>query len=163
MPVEHVATLSTPIGVLSLCAQTGLLSQVAIGVGTAAILSEEAVDCPVLAEARIQFVEYFAARRTTFELPLKMPDWPPFSLRVLEALCAIPFGEVRSYGEVARLAGSPGAARAVGQVMAANPLPIILPCHRVIAAGGLPGGYSGGGGLATKGWLLDFERRHAGR
>ena len=82
---------------------------------------------------------------------------------MLAALRAIPYGEVRSYGELALQAGSPRAARAVGQVMAANPLPIIIPCHRVIAARGLLGGYSGGGGLVTKSWLLDFERQSVPR
>ncbi len=162
MPDKCVATLATPIGVLVLQAHGGLLTQVTIGVEADAIPPEGATGHhPILQQAKHQLLEYFAGKRQEFDLPLRLPTWPAFSLRVLAALRAIPYGEVRSYGELARLAGSPRAARAVGQVMAANPLPIIIPCHRVVAARGLLGGYSGGGGLATKSWLLDLERQTA--
>lgn len=161
MPDEQVATLATPLGFLLLHACNGLLTQITIGVEADTVLPEGPTGDPVLEQAKSQLREYFAGQRQTFELPLKLPDWPPFSLRVLAVLRAIPYGEVRSYGELALQAGSPRAARAVGQVMAANPLPIVIPCHRVVAARGVLGGYSGGGGLVTKSWLLDLERQSA--
>jgi len=81
---------------------------------------------------------------------------------VLQQLQQVPYASTVSYGELAVLAGSPHAARAVGRVMAGNPWPLIVPCHRVVASNGSLGGYSGGEGVPTKQWLLDFERRVAG-
>ncbi len=80
-----------------------------------------------------------------------------FQQQVVEIVRAIPRGETKTYGEVARLAGSPGAARAVGQVMATNPVPIIIPCHRVVGSSGGLGGFSAAGGVRTKQWMLDRE------
>jgi len=87
---------------------------------------------------------------------------PDFDRRVYEAARDIPPGETRTYGEVARLAGHPGAARAVGAALARNPFPIVVPCHRVVAAGGGAGGFSARGGVATKIRLLAIERAWAG-
>jgi len=89
-------------------------------------------------------------------IPLDLDGLPPFTRRVLEALRATAPGEAFTYGQLARMAGSPGAARAVGQVMAKNPLPIIIPCHRVVAANG-PGGFSLFGSLETKTRLIALE------
>ncbi len=89
-------------------------------------------------------------------LPLDLQGLSPFARRVLEALRGTRPGEVLTYGQLARLAGSPGAARAVGQVMAHNPLPILIPCHRVVAAHG-PGGFSLFGSLETKERLMALE------
>ena len=89
------------------------------------------------------------------ELPVDVASLPPFHKKVLEELCRIPAGKTRSYGELAALCGSPKAARAVGQVMAKNPWPLIFPCHRVLAAGGKMGGY--GPGVEMKKWLLELE------
>lgn len=91
-------------------------------------------------------------------IPLDLSGLPPFRRRVLEESRRIPAGETRSYGELARAAGSPGAARAVGQAMAQNPCPLIVPCHRVLAADGTLCGFSAHGGLALKERLLDMER-----
>jgi methylated-DNA-[protein]-cysteine S-methyltransferase len=85
----------------------------------------------------------------------------PFQQRVVETVRAIPRGETKSYGEVAALVGSPGAARAVGTVMATNPVPIIVPCHRVVGSAGGLGGFSAAGGVSTKQWMLDLESNHA--
>ncbi len=82
----------------------------------------------------------------------------PFTLRVYEALRRVPSGRTVSYGELAQLAGSPGAARAIGRAMATNPFPVVVPCHRVLAAGGKAGGFSAFGGLVTKDRLLAIER-----
>ena len=95
----------------------------------------------LLVTARRQFTEYFAGRRSRFALPLDLRA-EGFSRRVLRALARIPFGQTRTYGQVAEWIGVPGAARAVGGACRRNPLPLVLPCHRVVAAGGL-GGFSG--------------------
>ncbi|WGJ15106.1 methylated-DNA--[protein]-cysteine S-methyltransferase [Methylocapsa sp. D3K7] len=90
-------------------------------------------------------------------IPLDMEGLPPFHRRVYEAARAIPFGAAVTYGELARRSGVPGAARAVGQALARNPFAIIVPCHRVLAAGGKTGGFSASGGAATKLRLLAIE------
>ena len=107
----------------------------------------------VLDEARRQLDAYFAGRRKRFTLPLA-PLSSPFQHLMLEALMAIPYGETRTYGEVAAQLEAP--AQAVGQACGANPIPILIPCHRVLAADGL-GGYSGAGGIETKVALLRLE------
>jgi methylated-DNA-[protein]-cysteine S-methyltransferase len=101
-----------------------------------------------------QFAEYFAGERRTFEVELAM-DGTPFQLEVWSALREIPYGEVRSYADVARVIGRPKAVRAVGAANGANPIPVIVPCHRVIGSSGALTGF--GGGLAVKRRLLDLE------
>lgn len=102
--------------------------------------------------------EYFAGARRDFSLPLA-PAGTAFQQRVWRALREIPCGETRSYAALARRLGLPHAARAVGQANRANPLPILIPCHRVVAADGRLGGYLGADGLALKRWLLALETR----
>lgn len=109
-------------------------------------------------EARRQFDAWFAGTLRQFDLPLA-PRGTPFQLRVWAALTSIPYGETISYAELARRIGQPTASRAVGLANGANPLSIIVPCHRVIGANGSLTGY--GGGLEAKRFLLDHERRHA--
>jgi len=109
---------------------------------------------PLDREARRQITDYLAGRRREFDLPLA-PLLPRFTGEVLEAVKRIPFGETRSYGEIAASVGSPKAARAVGQAVGSNPLPLLIPCHRVLAAHGRIGGF--GGGLSWKRFLLDLE------
>ena len=111
---------------------------------------------PLLRQARDQLQEYFDGKRMSFDLPLA-PEGSEFQKRVWAALCAIPPGETRSYADIARTIGS--APRAVGGANGANPIPLFIPCHRVIAADGTLGGYSGGDGPATKRYLLDHESR----
>jgi len=98
---------------------------------------------------------YFAGRPTTFDLPMALDQHPHFTRHVLETCAAIPYGATVTYGEVARNCGQPAAARAVGQVMARNPIPIIIPCHRVVGSGGRLTGF--GGGLGLKAELLRLE------
>ena len=107
----------------------------------------------LLAEAARQLAAYFAGQLRRFDLPL-MPAGSPFEARVWAAMQRIPYGETRAYGDLAHDVGS--APRAVGRACGKNPIPIIVPCHRVLARGGL-GGYSGGAGLPTKQWLLALE------
>ena len=110
----------------------------------------------LFARLREQLAQYFNRRRTAFDIPLSYPG-SGFQRKVWQALRDIPCGQTRSYGEVARAVGKPGAARAVGGANGANRIAIIIPCHRVIAAGGGAGGY--GGGLWRKQWLLELEWR----
>lgn len=116
-------------------------------------------DHPVLAAATRQLAEYFDGTRQEFELRIE-PQGSPFQLAAWQALRAIPFGETVSYGEQARRLGHPGKARAIGAANASNPLPVIIPCHRVVGADGSLTGF--GGGLATKAWLLHHERQVLG-
>lgn len=110
---------------------------------------------PLLTRLERQLDEYFKGKRTDFDLPLSYTG-TDFQCRVWQALRDIPYGRTMSYGEVARTIGKPGAARAVGTANGSNRIAIIIPCHRVIAAGGGPGGY--GGGLWRKLRLLELER-----
>lgn len=109
-----------------------------------------------------ELAEYFAGSRRAFTIPVDVSSvTAPFRRTVLETLAReVPYGETVTYGELAALAGRPGAARAVGTTMAHNPVPFVVPCHRVVASNGL-GGYGGGYGdaLAIKRALLDLERR----
>ena len=108
-------------------------------------VSPRVLEAPARLDAtRRQLDDYFGGRRREFDLPI---DWAlvgDFGRRVLGRTAAIPFGEVSTYGEVARDIGSPGASRATGNALGANPMPIVVPCHRVLAAGGGLGGYTGG-------------------
>lgn len=108
----------------------------------------------MLLESATQLEEYFAGTRRVFELPLDLRG-TPFQIRTWSALAEIPYGTTVSYGEQARRLDVPRAARAVGAANGSNPLPIVLPCHRVIGADGSLTGY--GGGLDMKRWLLAHE------
>jgi methylated-DNA-[protein]-cysteine S-methyltransferase len=123
----------------------------------AARLSPRVVEAPArLDDARRQLDDYFEGRRRLFELPI---DWGlvgDFGRRVLGRTAAIPYGEVATYGDVARAIGSPRAARATGNALGSNPMPIVVPCHRVVASGGKMGGYTGG--IERKELLLTLER-----
>jgi methylated-DNA-[protein]-cysteine S-methyltransferase len=122
----------------------------------AARISPRVLESPTrLDEARRELDRYFEGKLTEFDLPL---DWQlshGFYRKVLRATARIPYGQTRSYGEMARKAGSPRAVRATGTALGSNPLPIIVPCHRVLRSGGALGGY--GGGLDTKVMLLELE------
>jgi len=109
---------------------------------------------PLLTEAVLQLNQYFARQREVFTVPL-CPSGTPFQLRVWKALDKIPYGHTRSYMDLARALGTPGAVRAVGAANGRNPLPIFLPCHRVIGSNGSLTGY--GGGLEVKRALLQLE------
>jgi methylated-DNA-[protein]-cysteine S-methyltransferase len=120
-------------------------------------LSPRVVEAPArLDDVRRQLEDYFAGRRRDFEIAI---DWGlvgDFGRRVLGRTAEIPFGAVATYGDVARGIGSPGAARATGNALGANPMPIVVPCHRVVASGGKLGGYTGG--IDRKRLLLGLER-----
>ncbi|WP_146910354.1 methylated-DNA--[protein]-cysteine S-methyltransferase [Arenimonas daejeonensis] len=114
-------------------------------------------DAGALREAREQLLAYFAGERQTFDLPLA-PTGTAFQVKVWTTLARIPYGRTWSYGDLARHIGEPKAVRAVGAANGRNPLPVILPCHRVIGADGSLTGF--GGGLPLKKFLLQHEGRH---
>ncbi|MBO6806569.1 methylated-DNA--[protein]-cysteine S-methyltransferase [Thalassospira sp.] len=117
---------------------------------------DEFESTPVLEEAQKQLAAYFAGRLHSFDLPLA-PDGTEFQKAVWDAMCKIPMGQTATYKELAAMAGSPKAFQSVGTACGLNPIPIMIPCHRVLAAGNKPGGYSGHGGLETKRALLKIE------
>lgn len=148
-------TVSTPVGPLALDADDDGITWLSLdGSPPAHPSATTAVACAHLADAARQLEEYFDGRRTDFDLTLAMHG-TPFQREVWRALVDIPYGETISYGELARRVGAPGAARAVGLANGRNPVPIIVPCHRVIGANGTLTGY--GGGLDRKRWLLAHE------
>jgi len=152
-------TLTTPVGPLTLAAEGGALVAIRFGAG-----GPTAVLDPILARAARELEEYFAGDRTRFTVPLRFPPGASaFRLRVWEALGRIPYGAVRTYGELARALGT--SPRAVGGACRANPLPIVVPCHRVVARSGL-GGYAGdwerGAAGSVKRRLLELEARSRG-
>ena len=114
-------------------------------------------DHSVLAETERQLGDYFAGRRRSFTVPLDFRG-TSFQKMVWQALLTIPFGETRTYGEIARQIGRPSASRAVGAANGRNPISIVAPCHRVLGSNGALTGFAGG--LAAKRHLLDHERRH---
>ncbi len=150
-------TLDTPVGTLVLLASPRGLSEVRL----AASRSEEPQADPKpealrhLEAARQALVEYFEGGRKRFDDLSLAPEGTAFQLRVWRELLSIPYGETLSYGQLARRIGRPAASRAVGMANGRNPIPIIVPCHRVIGADGSLTGY--GGGLPMKEWLLGHE------
>ena len=142
-------SLHAPIGDISVSEEGGAIVAVDWGWGS------QQKETLLLRRAREQLHAYFDGELTEFTLPLA-PVGTPYQRRVWQALCAIPYGETRSYIDIARSAG--GSPRSIGQANGHNPIPIIIPCHRVLATTHL-GGYSGGEGLATKRWLLALEAR----
>lgn len=150
--------LKTPVGILTLVAHGAALKEIRFEEETlpprSAATEDREAEERVFERTSGQLEEYFEGRRTRFDLPLA-PHGTAFQLRVWEQLSAIPFGSTTSYGELARRLGNPGAARAIGLANGSNPLPIVVPCHRVIGASGDLTGY--GGGLVRKRWLLAHE------
>lgn len=155
-------TLKSPVGVLQVVASEDCVLSIELGRRRAETpfvrwLRHQALrraETPVLAAALAQLREYFAGTRREFDLPVH-PSGTDFQYRVWRVISAIPYGETVSYGSIANQLGGRASARAVGAAVAANPVPIIIPCHRVIGADGSLTGY--GGGLRTKVWLLRHE------
>ena len=150
------SVMPSPVGDLLLVADDLGLHQIRFTQGKGAATIDEAWvrDDAALAEVRRQLEEYFAGTRKSFELTL-VPTGTAFQRSVWQALTEIPFGSTWSYGELAQHIGRPKAVRAVGAANGANPLPIVVPCHRVIGANGKLTGF--GGGLPAKEYLLALE------
>ncbi|KIC10803.1 cysteine methyltransferase [Leisingera sp. ANG-M1] len=140
------ASLETPVGALSVTERDGAIVRLA--------WSEEATGQSALLErALVQLRAYFAGELTVFDLPLQV-EGSDFQRAVCDAMLAIPFGDTRTYGEIAKDLGAPP--QPVGNACGGNPIPVIIPCHRVLSATGL-GGFSGQGGVETKVALLKHE------
>lgn len=137
----------SPIGDLTVSEEDGAIVAVDWGWG------RDQHETPLLRRALHQLDAYFDSALDRFDLPLA-PSGTAYRRRVWQALCDIPYGQTRTYADIAAVAG--GVARSVGQANGNNPIPIFIPCHRVVASAGL-GGYSGGDGLDTKRYLLDLE------
>jgi methylated-DNA-[protein]-cysteine S-methyltransferase len=160
------AVLDTPAGRVVAAATTRGLVRLAyedwnggvdrIVEALAASISPRILEQPAALDAVARELdEYFAGRRRTFDLPLDWSLCTPFARRVLGATRRIPYGQVATYGEVAERAGSPGGSRAAGNALGSNPMPIVVPCHRVVRTGGALGGYTGG--VERKELLLGLE------
>ena len=147
-------TIDSPFGPITFTVEEGFVTLVKFEPG------EDNFDGgnPVMAETARQLREYAAAARFSFDLPLA-PAFSDFQSQIRRCMIAIPYGEMRTYGELAKELGS--ASQAVGQACGANPIPIIVPCHRVVASGGKLGGFSGGDGAPTKKKLLNHEAVYA--
>ncbi|MBO9397858.1 methylated-DNA--[protein]-cysteine S-methyltransferase [Shimia sp. R9_2] len=140
-------TVETPTGLMTLTEEDGAITRAEWGQGGAD-------DTPLLREAAAQLVAYFDDPERGFDLPLRV-EASAFQQKVCDAMLAIPLRETRTYGDLAKEIGVP--AQAIGQGCGGNPIPVIIPCHRVLGANGL-GGFSGRGGVETKVWLLKHER-----
>jgi methylated-DNA-[protein]-cysteine S-methyltransferase len=154
-------TITSPIGDLGLASEEGTLRYVSFAERIPELPGVDVGvdDDAVLRETAQQLAEYFAGMRTSFDLPLTLAG-TAFQRRVWEQLQRIPYGETVSYGQVAAGLGlPPGASRAVGLANGANPIPVVVPCHRVVGANGTLTGY--GGGLPRKQHLLSLELEHS--
>lgn len=153
--MEKIFFYDTPIGRVGIAEENDSLTQMTFRTEppVGAVLEET----PLILRCKQALDEYFAGKRKAFDLPL-CPKGTEFQKKVWAALCEIPYGETRTYGEIAAAVGNPKAARAVGMANNRNPISVIVPCHRVIGSGGKLVGY--GGGLDKKEFLLDLEREH---
>jgi methylated-DNA-[protein]-cysteine S-methyltransferase len=151
-PVGPLLLAATPRGLVKVGfgSEEGVLDELAAGVSPRVVRLPGRLD-----DARRQLDEYFAGTRRRFELPLDRSLSHGYRRTVLEALSEVPYGHTVSYKDLAERTGNPKASRAVGTAMATNPIPIVVPCHRVLRTGGALGRY--GGGVATKVWLLRLE------
>ena len=143
-------TMQSPIGLLTIEETDGAITALRFGGETVS-----PPPTPLLQRAAQQLTEYFDARRRRFDLPLR-PQGTAFQQAAWSALCDIPYGQTRTYAQQAAAIGNPKACRAVGMANHRNPLPLFIPCHRVIGAGGKLTGYAGG--LAVKRFLLELEQ-----
>lgn len=163
------AVVETPVGALRLAVSENGVSRIGLprssGPGFAGWLRSSFADAervpwlPLLDKLSQELIEYFGGRRREFSVPLDLRG-TEFQLSVWREIAAIPYGETRTYGGIADAAGRPRAVRAVGTATGNNPVPIVVPCHRVIAAQGRLGGFSGG--LDVKRRLLALERASTG-
>lgn len=147
-------SIASPIGMLSLIQQDECLTELRFEPSASRAIQQG--NSPLLKEAEAQLTAYFGGRLTAFDLPLRL-EGTPFRQECWAALRRIPYGEVRTYAQQAQMIQRPGAARAVGMANHHNPLPIFIPCHRIIGANGALTGYAGG--LWRKQWLLELEKR----
>lgn len=125
--------------------------------GHADLTENPAITAPILQEV----AEYLHGDRKHFTTPIDWTGMTPFQVEVRRIIMAVPYGHTATYGQVAARLARPAAARAVGRVNATNPIPLVIPCHRLVGADGGLRGYGGAGGIKTKQWLLDLERANS--
>ncbi len=150
-------TIDSPLGRIALHGDTEAVTRLEIA--TEGRLTTDGLPdtpTPILRRAAAELGEYFAGTRTSFTVPVRA-EGTEFQEAIWQHLSQIPFGSVRGYGDIGRETGRPTAGRAVGGAVGANPVPLLIPCHRVLASDARITGYSAGDGIATKAWLLDHE------
>jgi len=152
--MKYVCFMASPIGQIGIAQEGEWITNLFFG-GTVQPEAFEIKETPLLIHAIAQLKEYFSGIRTSFSLPLQ-PRGSEFELAVWQELQKIPYGETRSYKEIAVQLGKPSSSRAVGRANSKNPISIIIPCHRVIGTNGKLTGYAGG--LSAKEYLLGFEK-----
>lgn len=154
--------VDTPIGRLLICACDAGVTAVSF-VGAEKMAPSDAASGGLAGVAAQEITEYFQGKRRSFSVPVSLGNLSNFATEVLKAVRSVPFGQTVTYGEIARMIKRPGAARAVGQALAQNPLPLLIPCHRVIQKNGAAGGFtwqergSAASGIWIKLWLLEWE------
>ena len=154
---QYLVRVESPIGRLELTSDGEAVTSLSIERSGSLPLEELPENStPVLETAKSQLDEYFAGTRHDFDVPVRLSG-TAFQQAVWAELSTLGWGEVASYGDVGLATGRPTAGRAVGGAVGANPIPIIVPCHRILAGNGKITGYSGGNGIPTKAWLLDHE------
>lgn len=158
MKLEAVSCIDSPIGKLAIGAtELGVAELTILTPGQRrAEFSNSPIATAHLEAARMQIREFFSREREVFDLPLDLQG-TAFQKSVWKAIASLGSGKVLSYGQLAEGIGKPLAARAVGGAVGSNPVPLIIGCHRILGSSGRLTGYSGGGGLETKKWLLEFE------
>ncbi|NIA20380.1 MAG: methylated-DNA--[protein]-cysteine S-methyltransferase [Anaerolineaceae bacterium] len=162
--------IETPLGTMAIVVRGDLLAGLSLPErSTRRLMSrvsagwpEARADRGLLPSLTREIAAYFAGRAADFDIALDLSGRTDFQQRILRQCRKIPAGQVATYGQLAHRAGRPRAARAVGRAMALNPVPLIIPCHRVVAADGALGGFSAEGGLALKARLLEHEKRFWG-
>lgn len=161
--IQWAALHDSPLGPIYLARSAAGLCSVDFGVNEDTFiahidpLAHTAYDPDALKSVITQLSEYFSGKRLQFEVPVDLSRMTAFQQNVLRTTATIPAGRVWTYGQMAQTIGKPRASRAVGQALGSNPVPIIVPCHRVVGSDGSMTGYSGGGGIASKKWLLHLE------
>ena len=152
----NISVFNTPIGALKAVEEGGFLTEL-VHISNYPV-EEIPPSTELLKRVYCQLEEYFNGARKEFDLPIQY-NVTPYRKKVLDRLLQIPFGSTVTYGQLAEITGNPKAARAVGGAMRANPIVIIVPCHRVLPSSGKLGNYSAGG-PANKDWLLTFEKQN---
>jgi len=157
--MNDIFLIDTPIGILEVHTDTDYVCKIQFISETLKKRKHNLIKAsPIARQVSKEITEYFDGTRKSFMVPLKL-DLPPFYKRVLLQVKNIGYGRTASYGEIATMSGNKKAARAVGTANSKNPIPIIIPCHRIISSNGTLGGYTGG--LKKKSYLLRHEEKHS--
>ncbi len=149
----HIGNAKTELGTIWVAVNENGLVGVSIGKQL-----DGKLDLKKTAPFTKQIAEYLSGKRTDFDLPIDWRSLTDFQQKVLRQVAKIPRGKTAAYKDIAKAIGKPKASRAIGRANATNPMPLVIPCHRIISASGSLTGYSAGDGVATKKWLLDIEQ-----